>query len=134
MKLRKCSDGAANRGMGRAIGDPVPKALPRSYTIAWDLAWAGLRRAIMDLPLSLHEKERIYAHSRWTVIVQQGFPDTLAAFAAMSDEELDASLALMRDVKPWAFWVAACECMLREYEVSKGMRDTRVTDREEQPS
>lgn len=116
MKLRECSDDAANRGMGRAIGDPEPKGLPRSYTDKWDLAWPDLWQAIMELPLSLHEKELLYARNQWTAIVQQGFPDTLAAFAAMTDEELDASLALMRDVKPWAFWVAACECMLREYE------------------
>lgn len=116
MKLRECSDDAANRGMGRAIGDPEPKGLPRSYTNEWELAWMDLWQAIMELPLSIHEKERIYRIEQWILVVQTAFPDTLAAFAAMSNEELDASLTLMRDVKPWAFWVAACECMLREHE------------------
>lgn len=116
MKLRECSDDAANRGMGRAIGDPVPKGLPRSYTNEWGLAWADLWQAITELPLSAVEKDHIYTREQWTLAVQSAFSDTLAAFAAMSNEELDASLALMRDVKPWAFWVATCECMLREHE------------------
>lgn len=135
MELRSSSDDASNLGMGRALGAAEPSGIPGTYAKDWAKAWEVLWEAFNahDTP-HVKKAKACYGSYRWCESVQIGFPEELAAFAALADEELDASLAMMRDVKPWAFWIAACECMLREHEVGKGMRDKRVTDREEQAS
>lgn len=77
---------------------------------AWTQAWSALRqeaRYFGDIEVAAIEGRK------WTDSVQHLYRDELEQFMKLTDDELDASLALMRDVKPWAFWIAACACMVR---------------------
>lgn len=93
---------AADAGMVRADGADLEK------TGAWTSAWNMLWNARMS-----NGKSRYANSGKWTTVVQQSFPEEVKAFDSLSDEELDATLAVLRHDKGEAFYIAACVCMMR---------------------
>lgn len=93
---------AADAGMVRAFGAELKTA--GAWTCAWSMLWNAR---------TSNGKSRYGDSGKWTTSVQQIFPEEVKAFDSLSDEELDATLAVLRHDKGETFYIAACVCMMR---------------------
>lgn len=110
-EIVRCRDNSASDGMTIAFHGPGSVEHVDDLT-TWDAMWDEAWTALCDKI----GQDASMVHGSWTTNMQTHFADELAVFSDMSDDELYAVLAVMRAVRPFEFWLAACEVMLRQEE------------------
>lgn len=110
-EIVRCRENSANNGLMITFHGPESVKRvddPTDWSAMWDEAWTALRDKIGE--------DASMVSGTWTFKMQKHFADGLAVFSDMSDDELHAVFAVMRAVRPFEFWLAACEVMLRQEE------------------
>lgn len=114
--MRRCTGAQANKAAAIIFADvpSVRMSGPHDSTATfWGAAWHALWTALKSFSKDVHNT----AGLSWTQLMQKHFDQEMAPYTALSDDALFAVLKVMRGVDienmPWAFWLAACEFMLR---------------------